>query len=76
MTANVARVQAVDNMSVGELKKTIKEMGLSIKGCVEKKDLQKRAKEGISAKSTTDQKRKKKGQTGKPRQPRAAASAD
>ena len=60
MTANVARVQAVDNMSVGELKKTIKEMGLSIKGCVEKKDLQKRAKEGIQREiNDEDQKRKK-----------------
>jgi ankyrin repeat protein len=44
---NVAKIQAVDGMSVGALKKSIRASGLSLTGCVEKVDLQNRAKEGI-----------------------------
>ena len=47
VVANVGRMQAVDGMSVGALKTSIKAAGLSLAGCVEKQDLQKRAREGI-----------------------------
>jgi hypothetical protein len=47
ITKNLELLRTVDTMSVGSLKKSIKEAGLSMKGCVEKKDLQMKAREGI-----------------------------
>tara|TARA_B100000780_G_scaffold273340_1_gene236793 strand:+ start:89 stop:829 length:741 start_codon:yes stop_codon:yes gene_type:complete len=63
---NLENLKSVDDMSVGDLKKSIKSAGLSMKGCVEKQDLQKRAKEGIqNAIDKEEQKRiKKKSKTG------------
>ncbi len=60
VVANVARIQEVDDMSVGALKKAIKATGLSLAGCVEKQDLQKRAKQGIQSEIDEETEKRKK----------------
>jgi ankyrin repeat protein len=65
IVANLELLRTVDTMSVGALKKSIKEAGLSLKGCVEKKDLQAKAREGIQESiDKKEQKRLKKESAG------------
>ena len=46
ITSNLELLRTVDDMSVNHLKKLIKKLDLDTRGCVEKNDLKKKAREG------------------------------